>query len=181
MQLKPLKLAGTYAITLNPISDERGYFVTTYLEDRFAACGIARDWVQENQSLSRQQGVLRGLHFQKPPHAQAKLIRVLSGAVWDVFVDIRSGSPTYGQWGSIELDADSHTMVYIPEGFAHGFYTLTDDVLLTYKVNAYYAPDHEGGIRWDDPALGITWPGTARILSEKDARLPAFDQLADVF
>ncbi|NDJ52106.1 MAG: dTDP-4-dehydrorhamnose 3,5-epimerase [Chloroflexi bacterium] len=181
MQIEPLKLAGTYSVTLAPISDERGYFVTTYLESAFHAQGIEAHWVQENQSLSRRKGVLRGLHFQAPPHAQAKLVRVLSGVVLDVWVDIRKDSPTYGQWDSIELDAQRHSMVYIAQGFAHAFLTLTEDTIVLYKVDSPYAPQSEGGLLWNDPILAIPWPLDEPQLSQRDQRWPTLAEFDSPF
>jgi dTDP-4-dehydrorhamnose 3,5-epimerase len=172
MKITPLQLPGTFEITLRRFDDPRGYFAETYREAVFADAGLVTGWVQENQSLSRQQGTLRGLHFQTPPHAQTKLVRVLSGRALDVWVDLRKDSPTFQQWDALELSAESLNMVYIPQGFAHGFLTLTADVIVSYKVDAYYAPDHDAGLRWNDPAIAIDWPVDSPQLSEKDAALP---------
>ena len=175
IELKPLRLAGTYEIALSPIYDERGYFLTTYQTRLFAEHGLVTDWAQENQSLSQQKGIIRGLHFQMPPHTETKLVRVLHGQVWDVFVDLRKGSPTYGQWDSVLLSAENPNMVYIPKGFGHGFCTLTEDVLVSYKVDEYYAPSAQAGLLWNDPTLAIEWPVAGEpLLSEKDQELPLF-------
>lgn len=170
IEIQPLPLAGAYEITLSPIEDARGYFVTTYRAELFQQHDMVTDWVQENQSLSRQKDTVRGLHFQYPPHNETKLVRVIAGVALDVMVDLRKESPTYGQWAAVELSGNN--MVYIPKGFAHGFCTLTTDVLVAYKVDAYYAPDAQGGLRWNDPTLAIEWPCDNPLLSEKDRNLP---------
>lgn len=164
-------------------ADRRGYFLETYNRAALAAAGIVADFVQDNQSLSRARGTVRGLHFQSPPHAQAKLVRVLQGAVLDVAVDIRRGSPSYGRHVAIELSAESDLQIFIPEGFAHGFCTLADDTALAYKVSAPYAPSHDLGIRWDDPDLAIAWPvgSGAAVVSDKDVTLPPFAALPAYF
>ncbi|GAB4477302.1 MAG: dTDP-4-dehydrorhamnose 3,5-epimerase [Anaerolineae bacterium] len=180
MKITPLTLPGTYEITLTPIADERGYFVVTYEARAFTQHGLVTAWVQENQSLSRR-GVVRGLHFQLPPHSETKLVRVLAGAVLDVFVDLRKGSPTYGRWDSCELSAARHNMIYLPRGFAHGFCALTDEAIMAYKVDAYYAPEAAGGIRWNDPDIGIAWPVEHPTLSPRDAALPLLRDFASPF
>lgn len=163
--------------------DDRGLFCETYNRVRFAEHGIDADFVQDNQSLSRQVGTLRGLHFQSPPHAQAKLVRVLAGRVLDVAVDIRHGSPTFGQHVAVELSAENWRQLFVPKGFAHAFCTLEPDTVVAYKVDDLYAPDCDGGIRWNDPALGIDWPVTPETvqLSTKDAALPVLSALAPLF
>jgi dTDP-4-dehydrorhamnose 3,5-epimerase len=154
--------------------DARGWFCESFHEERLRDLGIPCRFVQDNQSSSKTTGTLRGLHFQLPPHAQAKLITVLRGKILDVAVDLRRGSPTYGEFVSIQISADCGRQVYIPVGFAHGFLTLTDDVLVMYKVSAYYAPAHDSGIRWNDRDISIPWPMSEAdlIISEKDSRLP---------
>ena len=154
--------------------DARGWLAETYNEARLRALGIDGRFVQDNQSYSQRAGTLRGLHFQAPPFAQAKLISVLYGRVLDVAVDVRRGSPTFGKHVSAELSAETGHQFYIPAGFAHGVLTLENDVVLNYKVSGYYAAAHEGGIRWDDPDIAIAWPMAAGAitLSEKDRRLP---------
>jgi dTDP-4-dehydrorhamnose 3,5-epimerase len=181
IDIRPLTLAGTYEIKLKPLGDERGYFLTTYQQRAFEEAGLVTGWVQENQSLSTRQGVIRGLHFQAPPHAQTKLVRVLLGAALDVFVDIRRGSPTYGQWDAIELSDVNHRAVYVPQGFAHGFCTLAERVLIAYKVDDYYAPENEGGLMWNDPDLGIDWPTTTPALSGRDQAWPPFAEFVSPF
>jgi dTDP-4-dehydrorhamnose 3,5-epimerase len=153
--------------------DARGWFTETYNRDTFAALGIECTFVQDNHSLSA--FTLRGLHFQIPPHGQDKLVRCIQGRIFDIAVDIRRGSPTYGQWVGAELSAENGHQLFIPIGFAHGFLTLEPDCQVTYKCSDTYAPAHDGGIRWDDPAIGIDWPmpaGTPPQLSAKDAIQP---------
>lgn len=154
--------------------DARGYFMETYNADAFAAVGIGAVFVQDNQSLSAARGVVRGLHFQAPPAPQAKLVRVLKGAIFDVAVDIRVGSPSFGRWCAATLTADGAEQLFVPRGFAHGFCTLEPNTEVVYKVDGPYAPETEGGIAWNDPELAIDWPVTAAEaqLSGKDAALP---------
>lgn len=163
--------------------DARGWFSETYQRDRFKAAGIDAGFVQDNQSWSKPAGTLRGIHFQTPPYAQAKLVRCLKGRIWDVAVDLRSGSPTYGQWVSAELTAARGEQLYVPAGFGHGFLTLEPETEVAYKVDAFYAPECDGGIAWNDPDLAIAWPlpGAAPELSDKDARLPAFKDFVSPF
>lgn len=151
--------------------DSRGFFMESYKKSEFAANGINVDFRQDNHSFSTK-NVLRGLHYQKSPAAQAKLVRVIKGAVWDVAVDIRKSSPTYRKWISVELSEQNNRMFFIPEGFAHGFLALTDEVHLMYKCSNEYAPECDAGIIWNDPELGIKWPVETPLLSDKDARLP---------
>jgi len=170
-------------IKLNRYLDPRGYFAETYSRRLLAGLGIDCDFVQHNQSLSASQGVVRGLHFQAPPHAQAKLLRVNGGAILDVAVDLRHGSPTYGRHVSVVLKAEDWTQIFIPAGFAHGFCTLAPDTEITYMVSRYYAPTHDRGLAWDDPDLGIDWPVRASeaILSDKDRKHPTFADLPAYF
>jgi dTDP-4-dehydrorhamnose 3,5-epimerase len=163
--------------------DERGFFSETYSVRALATAGIATSFVQDNHSLSARPGTVRGLHFQIPPHAQAKLVRVVRGAVLDVAVDLRVGSPTFGHHVAAMISADEWNMLFIPEGFAHGFCTLSPDTEVVYKASRHYAPTHDRGIAWDDPALGIDWPvapGQA-IVSAKDRALPPFASLMPWF
>lgn len=168
MEIKPLKLEGTFEIIIKRFGDSRGYFMETYSQKPFEEFGLQTNWVQENQSLSEKKNTIRGLHFQVPPFAQTKLVRAVQGEILDVFVDIRKDSPTYGEWDSIVLSAENCKAVYVPHGFAHGFCTLIENTIIQYKVDNYYAPDHEGGIRWNDPEIGIEWGEIEPILSEKD-------------
>ena len=170
-------------IVLKRFGDARGWFSETFRADTLARAGITTAFVQDNQSFSAPQGTIRGLHFQIAPRAQAKLIRVLQGAILDVAVDIRSGSPTFGKFVAVTLDADKGEQLFIPHGFAHGFCTLTPDVMVAYKVDAYYSPEHDRALAWNDPEVGIPWPvpAEAAILSDKDRRAPKLADLGRVF
>ena len=163
--------------------DARGWFSETYRTDTLARAGISAAFVQDNQSFSSPKGTVRGLHFQVAPCPQAKLIRVLQGAILDVAVDLRGGSPTYGRHVAVTLDAEAGEQVYIPHGFAHGFCTLTPDVMVAYKVDSYYSPAHDRSLAWNDPTLGIDWPVTEAeaLLSDKDRRAPRLSELGTVF
>lgn len=160
--------------------DERGYFYESYNADAFKNAGIPDVFVQDNQSLS-QKGALRGLHFQAPPYAQGKLVRVIKGAVYDVIVDVRKDSPTYGKHYGIELTEENFTMFWVPPGFAHGFVTLKDNTIFTYKCTNVYNKASEGGLLWSDPALGIDWNIESPIVSDKDKVLPNFENLVSPF
>lgn len=174
MQIKKRKLEGVFEIQLKPREDERGFFMRIYDDDILKKRGIHRNWVQENHSLSIEKGIIRGMHFQYPPHSETKLIRVVRGKIFDVFIDLRKGSHTFGQWDSIILSADNKKMIYIPRGFAHGFCTLSKNCEVIYKVDNYYSPDSEGIIRWDDSDLKIDWPVNDLILSKKDSSAKSF-------
>ncbi|MCJ2134740.1 dTDP-4-dehydrorhamnose 3,5-epimerase [Methylobacterium sp. J-026] len=165
------------------LGDARGWFSETFRVDALGRAGIANTFVQDNQSFSAPQGTIRGLHFQIAPRAQAKLIRVLQGAILDVAVDIRSASPTFGRFVAVTLDAETGTQLFIPHGFAHGFCTLTPDVMVAYKVDDYYSPEHDRSLAWDDPEIGIPWPvsGDGAILSDKDRRAPRLAELGRAF
>lgn len=180
---KKLALAGPRLIAPARHGDCRGFFSETWSRAAFAAIGIDCDFVQDNHSLSRARGTVRGLHFQTPPFAQAKLVRVARGAVFDVAVDIRHGSPTFGQHVAVELSAENWHQLFVPEGFAHGFCTLQPDTEVLYKVSAPYAPDHDRGLLWDDPALDIDWPVKAdeAVVSDKDRAQPRLDELEAAF
>lgn len=170
MIFKPLPLEGAHLIQLEKNSDERGFFARTFCKDEFKKAGLESDWVQVNNSLSREKGTLRGLHFQRPPESEVKMVRCIKGAIWDVIVDIRKGSKTYGKWVGAELNDENRDMMYVPMGFAHGFISLTEDSEILYMVSARYNPDLEGTLRWDDPFHGIEWPINPRIISEKDKK-----------
>ena len=162
--------------------DHRGFFAETYSRRKYSKLGIDVEFVQDNHSLSREVGTLRGLHFQAPPHAQAKLVRCGRGAIFDVAVDIRWGSPTYGAWEGYELSAENGEQLYVPVGFAHGFVTLEPDSEIVYKCSDYYAPETEGAVLWNDPDIGIEWPTDADpILSDKDAVAPLLSELESPF
>ena len=168
MKITSLKIEGTYLIELNPIIDKRGYFVRTYEKELFESNHLSTNWLQENQSLSKQIHTIRGLHFQKPPHSETKLIRVIQGKILDVFIDLRKNSTTYGRWDSIELSENNNLCVYISKGFAHGFCTLTELTTVCYKVDSTYHPKSEGILSWNDPSLKIDWPICNPFISEKD-------------
>jgi dTDP-4-dehydrorhamnose 3,5-epimerase len=174
---------GPLLISARRFGDARGFFSETYSRRDFASLGIAEEFVQDNQSLSVPVGTVRGLHFQTPPRAQAKLVRVLQGRVLDVAVDIRRHSPSYGRHVAAELSAENALMLYVPVGFAHGFVTREPDTLVAYKVSDTYAPAHDRGLAWDDPALGIDWGilSEVAILSEKDRRWPLLADLGPIF
>ena len=183
--LKATPLGIPDVILLEPVRhlDHRGFFSETYNRAALRDVGIDVEFVQDNHSLSRQQGVVRGLHFQTDPRAQAKLVRVSRGSVFDVAVDLRHGSATYGKWVSAVISADNWHQLYIPKGFAHGFCTLEPDTELIYKVSDYYAPECDKGVAWDDPDIGIDWPverGQA-VLSGKDGNQPRFASLPAYF
>lgn len=163
--------------------DSRGWFAETYNAARFAALGITDVFVQDNHSYSANCKTLRGLHYQMPPHAQAKLVRCTRGCVMDYAVDVRAGSPTYGKWVTAELSAANGKQLYIPVGYAHAFLTLEPESEVTYKVSSAYAPEADGGLRWDDPMIAINWPldGGAPVLSDKDAVLPFLGEFDSPF
>jgi dTDP-4-dehydrorhamnose 3,5-epimerase len=168
LEIKERGIKGVFEITLSPHKDPRGFFMRTYDIQEFKQSGINQEWVQENHSMSEEKGIIRGLHFQFPPFSETKLVRCIAGAVLDVFVDLRRGSETFGQWDIIELSAESKKMIFIPRGFAHGFCTLTDNSEVLYKVDNFYSKEHECGIIWNDPQLNISWPFKNPILSDKD-------------
>jgi dTDP-4-dehydrorhamnose 3,5-epimerase len=161
--------------------DERGWFVETYKKSEFETQGITPYFVQDNHSRSTARGILRGLHFQKDPAAQGKLVRCVLGEVFDVAVDIRRGSPTYAEWVSATLSADNHAMMWVPVGFAHGVLTTSDVAEVLYKVTAEYSPSHDRSIRWNDPKIGIRWPLANPILSRKDAEAPLLKDVDNNF
>ena len=167
-------IEGPVIIEPRVFGDERGYFFESFRQDEFEANIGHIEFVQDNESLSAKRGVLRGLHFQKGDRAQAKLVRVVSGRVQDVAVDLREGSPTWGKYVSVVLSGSDKRMFFIPRGFAHGFAVLEDDTVFQYKCDNYYAPEYEGTIRWDDPTIGVEWMLSAEemILSAKDAAAP---------
>ena len=169
-------LEGVYIIELQVFGDQRGYFMETWSTRNFEQLGLRYDFVQDNQSYSAQKGILRGIHFQNAPMAQAKLVRVTRGAVLDVAVDLRKGSPTYRQWVGVELSAENKRMLMIPRGFGHGFKTLTADVEFCYKVDNLYSKECDRGIRFNDPAIGVDWGEvTEELLSQKDTTSPLLE------
>jgi dTDP-4-dehydrorhamnose 3,5-epimerase len=176
LEFQKTKIEGVFLIKPQVIGDHRGFFLETYREEEFLAVGIDVKFIQDNHSFSTENGVLRGLHFQKPPFTQAKLVRVIKGKVIDVVVDLRKFSPTFGQWESFELSEDNFQMLFVPHGMAHGFCLVTENTHFVYKVDNYYHADSDGGVLWNDPDLGITWPVENPIVSEKDSRLPIWKE-----
>ncbi|MGJ8547382.1 MAG: dTDP-4-dehydrorhamnose 3,5-epimerase [Sulfitobacter sp.] len=174
MQIETTDLEGVLVLTPPRFGDARGFFAETYNRAVLQRHGVDLEFVQDNHSLSAQTGTLRGLHFQTPPHAQAKLVRCGRGALWDVAVDLRRGSPSYGKWFGLELSAENGRQLLIPAGFAHGFVTRLPDTEICYKCSGFYAPGHEGALAWDDPDLAITWDVEQPLLSEKDAAAGKF-------
>jgi dTDP-4-dehydrorhamnose 3,5-epimerase len=166
---------GVVAVRAEPLADDRGMFARTYCAREFAAAGLNPTVAQANVSFNRRVGTLRGLHFQRPPAAEAKLVRCTRGRVYDVAVDLRPDSPTYLRHVGRILDAETHEALYVPEGCAHGYLTLEDASEVAYQVSAPYAPGEEGGLRWDDPVLAIAWPGPVRVISPKDAGWPLLE------
>ena len=181
MEIIEEPLPGVFLLKPRVFGDHRGYFYEPYNQETYKKLGIMDEFVQDNQSLSSQKGVLRGLHFQNPPYAQGKLVRVIQGSVLDVAVDIRKDSASYGEHFTVELNEENKWLLYIPAGFAHGFLTLTDKTLFSYKCTDYYQPDSEGGLAWNDPDLGIDWGIDSPILSAKDTQNQAFKDFNSLF
>ncbi|CAO3363775.1 dTDP-4-dehydrorhamnose 3,5-epimerase [Azospirillum palustre] len=183
MDVVSLDIPDVKIIRPKKFGDHRGFFSETYTKKTFEAAGLHYDFVQDNQSLSAEVGTIRGLHFQLPPFAQDKLVRVVRGAILDVAVDIRKGSPTFGRHVSAVISAAEWNQILVPVGFAHGFCTLEPDTEVIYKVTNYYSPEHDRGLLWNDPDLGIDWPVTAdkARLSDKDYKHPTLAQLTDLF
>lgn len=180
MEVISTRFSGLYLIQPKVFGDHRGYFFESFRQDIFKAAVGSVEFVQDNESMSNR-GILRGLHFQKPPFAQGKLVRVIRGAVLDVAVDVRKDSPTYGQHISVELSAENKTMMYVPPGFAHGFYTLQDQTIFQYKCTDYYHPEAEVSIAWNDSNLAIQWPDLQPILSAKDLNGLSFSGFSSPF
>ena len=175
MTIKENRLKGVFEIQLEAKDDNRGFFMRTYDSKIFQEYGISRDWVQEYHNFSAKKGTIRGLHLQLPPHTETKLVRAVAGSTLDVFVDLRKDSPTFGKWDSIILSAENKKMVYIPRGFAHGLCSLTDNAMITCKMDNHYAPDSECQIKWNDPDLNIAWQIEGQpIVSEKDSKAGNF-------
>lgn len=182
-----MPISGVFEIRPRKISDDRGYFSEIFRIDAFAEHASCVEFVQDNQSLSIRAGTIRGLHFQTPPAAQGKLVRCLAGRLFDVAVDLRSDSPTFGKWLSVELSPEENNQLWIPEGFAHGFCTLEPNSVISYRVTSYYSPENDKGVAWDDPDIAVDWPSLAdpETLSAKDrmqprlAELPAYFSMKD--
>lgn len=174
MKFTPLKLAGAYTIELEPIHDHRGFNARQWCAHEFAAHGLETKVAQSNIIRNRQRGTLRGFHYQVPPKAETKVFRVTRGAIFDVIIDLRPGSKTHGEWTSVELSANSYTMLYVPAGFAQAFQTLEADTELIYQVTEFYSPAFGRGIRYDDPAFAIPWPLEVSVISDQDRHWPDF-------
>ncbi|MDF1793800.1 MAG: dTDP-4-dehydrorhamnose 3,5-epimerase [Thalassobaculaceae bacterium] len=183
MQIESLAISAVKILTPKRFGDARGFFSETYNKAQFVENGLDLDFIQDNHSMSQPVGVLRGLHFQTPPFAQDKLVRVVKGRIFDVAVDIRHGSPSFGQWVGAEISAEAWNQILVPVGFAHGFVTLEPDTEVIYKVTAPYAPEHDKGLAWDDPAVGVDWPlnGVSPTLSDKDTKHPLLADLPAYF
>jgi len=183
MEATSTSISGVLLLKPRYVRDSRGYFVETYSARVARDTGIVAEFVQDNQALSLKRGTVRALHFQVPPKAQGKLVRVLRGSVYDVAVDLRAGSPAYGRWVAATLTAQGGEQIFVPRGFAHGYCTLEADTEVAYKVDDYYAPECERGLAWDDPTLGIAWPVSAAdaVLSDKDRKLPRFADFTSPF
>jgi dTDP-4-dehydrorhamnose 3,5-epimerase len=180
MRFTPLSLSGAFIIEPEPRGDDRGFFARLFCTEEFGARRLATAWTQCNMSFSLNRGTVRGLHFQRPPAAETKLIRCTRGAVFDVIVDLRLGSPSYGKWHSEQLDDANRAMLCVPEGFAHGFQTLTPNVEMLYFHSASYSSENEGGLRWDDPDVDITWPLPVTDMSKRDSGFPSLNQLEPI-
>ncbi len=181
MRSIPTGISGLLLLEPKRNRDHRGFFMETWREEWRAELGLPHPFIQDNHARSETPGVLRGLHFQRPPHAQGKLVWVVRGAVFDAAVDLRVGSPTYGKAFGQVLSEENALRMFVPRGFAHGYMTVEPGTEFCYKVDAYYAPEAEGGLRWNDPALGIQWPDLPPILSEKDERLPLLREMESPF
>ena len=172
MTFTETRIPGAWIVDITPIHDHRGFFAMTWEAEEFAARGLDASLAQCNLAFNHRQGTLRGLHFQRAPHEQVKLVRCIRGAVYDVVVDLRPGSPAFRQWAGVELTADNRRMLYVPGGLAHGYLTLSDEAEVFYQASTPWAPESEGGVRWDDPAFGITWPFEPAVISDRDATWP---------
>lgn len=175
MKFEQLELSGAWLITLEPARDGRGHFARTFCEVEFGERGLETRFPQHSTSFSRHTGTLRGLHYQRSPHLEAKLVRCTRGSIYDVIVDLRTGSPTFGRWAAAELSADNEVQLYIPRGFAHGFQTLQADTEILYLISTAYVPGAAAGIRYNDPGFGVDWPVPVSAISDRDLSLPSFD------
>jgi dTDP-4-dehydrorhamnose 3,5-epimerase len=174
MRFEETKLQGAWLIKSEPVGDHRGFFARTFCTQEYADHGLTKNFVQHNTSRSGRSGTLRGMHFQCAPHCEVKVVSCSKGAIWDVIIDLRPESPTYGCWQSFELTAENRRQLYVPQRFAHGFHTLCDDTEVCYLISAFYAPLAAGGLRYDDPAFAIDWPVPLTAISEKDRTWPDF-------
>ena len=174
MQFQTTNLFGAWLIQLEPVRDSRGFFARTFCVEEFAAQGLETNFLQHSISFSELKGTLRGMHYQREPHSEVKVVRCLSGAIWDVIIDLRAQSPTYGCWQGFELSGSNGLQLYIPKGFAHGFQTLTEKAEVGYLISELYVPAASSGVRYDDPSFGVTWPLPVSEISEKDRNWPDF-------
>jgi dTDP-4-dehydrorhamnose 3,5-epimerase len=174
MNFIPTNLAGAYLIETEPASDERGFFARTWCRNEFADKGLNPNLVQCNTSFSKARGTLRGMHYQKTPHAEAKLVRCTQGAIYDVIVDLRSDSNTFTQWFGVELTAENRKTIYVPEGFAHGFITLNGETEVLYQMSEFFHAESAAGLRWNDPAFSIQWPIDVKVISKRDQTYLSF-------
>jgi len=179
MTFHPTNFEEVWLIELSPHSTPLGYLARSYCEETFRSRRLCTVWTQCNETLTPRQGSLRGMHWQQPPHAEAKLVRCLRGTIFDVVVDVRPGSPTFGRHQSFVLSAENLRQLYIPEGFAHGFQTLTDDCMLHYQMSASFSAESARGFRWDDPAVAISWPLPVTLLSDRDKGLPSLSAVLE--
>jgi len=174
MIFKETNLKGAFIIEPEIMADERGFFARTWCAREFEAHGLTPNLVQCNISFNKQKGTLRGMHYQAVPHEEAKVVRCTMGTIYDVIIDLRPNSPTYKRWVSVDMSAENRRMLYIPEGFAHGFLSMEDDTEVFYQMSEFYAPECARGVRWNDPAFNITWPLGVTVISEKDGQYPNF-------
>ena len=174
MKISPLKIQGAALIEIEPLGDERGFFARIFCAQEFADAGLALNVTQSNLSQNIKKGTLRGLHYQAEPKPDPKLVSCINGAIFDVVVDVREGSPTFCQWAGVELTADNHNALFVPPGCAHGFITLTDNALVHYQMGETFVPDLARGVRWNDPAFGVEWPVDPVVISDRDATYPDF-------
>lgn len=175
MIFNSLPLSGAFLIDVQPVQDSRGFFTRTFCEKEFGEHKLVQHFVQANHSGTKGKGVIRGMHFQYPPHGETKLVKCVQGAIFDVIVDVRAGSPTFLQWYGAELTAENRRMMYVPVGFAHGFQSLTDNSEITYMVSGFYNRESEGGIQYDDEKVKIDWPLPVSLVSDKDLKIPMVD------
>lgn len=176
MKFRETPLAGCFVIEQDRIHDHRGFFARVWCRREFEQHGLQVDMMQSNTGLSLHRGTLRGLHYQRPPHAEVKIVRCTRGAMFDVAVDLRAGSPTYRRWFGIELTEDNGTMLYVPEGFAQGYLTLVDNTEMTYQTTKFFDRDAATGVRFNDPVFGIEWPAEIRVISDQDTKWPDHDR-----
>lgn len=168
MTFHELKLPGAYEIRIEPKSDERGFFARCWCQEEFESHGLTTRIAQCSISFNAHKGTLRGMHYQTPPYAETKIVRCTKGSIYDVVVDLRPDSATFKQWAAVVLTADKRNMLYVPEGCGHGFLTLEDESEVFYQISEFYHPESAGGVRWDDPAFNVSWPGTVEVISERD-------------